>query len=127
MAFVVEIQWPLSGTTVAQIFQCNVAVRNEDDIAAPPTADYKVVCTLTRPDGTAVSPSQDTAPFDANNEPDLLIPMSSDVLGLHKLSAVLVRTNTTPPTELDADEEAGVNLTGSGPPARVTQFGITEE
>ena len=129
---VVEIEWPLSGTDVAQSFTPCAIVRLDGDGAVPPPAvDHQILFKLYGPNsGTGVEElksQQPSAMFDPSGEPTVSppSPLTTDVVGSHRLEAIL--KDLTASTTDDTDEELDLNITTSGRANRDVGSFIIEE
>jgi hypothetical protein len=132
--YVVEIEWPLSGTDVGQRFVPSAVVRDEDDTGTPPPANthkvnFALFHTPNNTTNTPKLPTRDSADIDPATEPTVVpnggTMLETDVIGSHKLVATLIKLSDGS-TE-DTDEELDINITVSGPQRREISGIIIEE
>ncbi len=132
--YVVEIEWPLSGTDAGQNFWPSAVVRDEDDTGLPPPSNtHKVTFSLFHTPNssttTAKLPVRDSAPFNAASEPTIepTAQLTTDATGSHKLVATLFDISGSTPVEVDTDEELNINVTLNGLQRRELSGIIIEE
>lgn len=120
--YVVDIEWPISGTEVNKSFEVSVRVRNEDDIAGGPAGNHFVRCTIVK--GGVDQDTGRTIDFDPDTEPLLAIPLNAPTESKHRLIAELFPSAGG--LSIASDEESDIKITAGAPSKRTAVDTITE-